>query len=130
MLFSKKTEVVFDTNALLLPSEGVDIFTLVEGALLEPHTLCTYDLVLTELETLMAGKKKESFAAKLGYILSKQKALKTLQGSSGRHADDAIVEGSGPKTIVVTQDKELIKRLRTKGIRVLRFQQGKAVFVP
>ena len=127
-MFSTKTKVILDTNILLLPAEGIDIFTALQDTMNEPYTLCTYTIIMQELKKLMAGKKKESFAAKLGYILAKQKALKILTSSSNLHADDVIVEKTTKKMIVATQDKELIKRLKDKGVRVLRYQQRAFIF--
>ena len=128
-MFSRKTRVILDTNALLLPAKGIDIFTLIHQAVNEPYKLATYKNNLDELERLAQKKTKDAFAAKLGYILAKQKDLKTLYCSSRTHPDDIIVEQALPKsTIVVTQDKGLIKRLQDKGVRVLRYQQKKLVF--
>ncbi|MFP4524683.1 MAG: PIN domain-containing protein [Candidatus Woesearchaeota archaeon] len=128
-MFKKKTEVILDTNALLLPGKAVDVFTLVHDAMDEPYRLVTHANVLAELERLMQGKKKQSFNAKLGYILAKQKALKTIGRSSAEHTDDAIVEHAKPgKAVVVTQDKALKKRLKEKGVRVLTYHQGKLIF--
>lgn len=127
-MFARKTDVVLDTNALLLPAKGIDVFTLIDEALQEPYRLCTHGKVIAELEKLMKGEKKSAFAAKLGYIMAKQKALKILTRSSDEHADDLIVRNADKRTIVVTQDKELIRRLTSKGVRVLRYQQKKLVF--
>ena len=127
VFFRKKTKVVLDTNALLLFDKGIDVFTLIERAIDEPYELCTHENVYHELERLMEGKKKSSFAAKLGFILAKQKALKILSRSSEEHVDDVIVRYADDRTIVVTQDRELIKRLTAKGVRVLRYQQKKLV---
>lgn len=128
-MFKRKTEVLLDTNALLLPGKAVDVFTLLHEAMDEPYTLATHANVLAELERLMQGRKKDSFNAKLGYILTKQKALKTIGRFSATHTDDAIVEHAKPgRTVVVTQDKALKKRLKAKGVRVLTYHQGKLVF--
>ncbi len=123
-MFLKKTKVVLDTNTLLLLNEGIDIFSLINDALNEPYTLCTTQGVLDELERMMVKKSKQGFAAKLGYILAKQKDLKILQSSLKTHVDDAIVDLATPKRhIVATQDRELIQKLLEKGVRVLRYEQ-------
>ncbi|MBN1275700.1 hypothetical protein JXA12_05425 [Candidatus Woesearchaeota archaeon] len=127
-MLKRKTHVFLDTNVLLLPGKGIDVFTLLHRAMEEPYRLCTYEGVIKELETIMKGEKKQSFDAKLGYILAKQKALKTLASSSGAHIDDVFVAKTGTRDIVATQDKELTKRLKEKGVRVLRYQQQKFIF--
>ena len=127
-MFIKKTKVILDTNVLLLPGKGIDIFTLIYDIMEEPYTLCTYQGVIEELQKIMKGTKKDAFNAKLGFILAKQKALKILTSSSGVHIDDVIVKKADKKTIIVTQDNELIQRLKEKGVRVLRYQQKKLIF--
>lgn len=112
----------------MLPGNTIDIFGLLQEKLDEPYELCTYEGVLQELLKLSEKKSKDAFNAKLGYIMAKQKALKTLSSSSKEHIDDVIVEKSSPKDIVVTQDAELIRRLTKKGVRVLRYQQHTFVF--
>ncbi len=128
-MFNSKTKVILDTNALLLPSKGVDIFSEIDKVLQEPYTVCTFQGVLDELEKLMLERSDRGFSAKLGFILTKQKALKTLPSSKGLHIDDVIVaKTDGLKHIVVTQDAQLIKRLIKRGIRVLRYQQKRFIF--
>lgn len=129
-MFSRKTLVILDTNTLLLPDKGIDIFGLIHEAMQEPYKLCTYKTVITELAKLAEKKGRAGFGAKLGYIMAKQKDLKILNSSSEGHTDDIIVQKAQPKTTVVaTQDRDLIKRLREKGVRVLRYQQHHFVFV-
>ena len=130
MLFKKKTLVLLDTNILLLPGQkAVDIFTGIKELMDEPYQLGTVDRCLDELERLMAKKSQDGFSAKLGFILSKQKALKILSCSSTLHADDCLVEKSVAKSaVVITQDKALIERLRAKGVRCARYQQHKFLF--
>lgn len=124
-----RTQVILDTNIMLLPGQkAVDIFTEIPQVLDEPHVLCTYQIVLNELEKLTLGKSKDSFNAKLGFIMAKQKALKILKSSSEMHVDDFIVKNASKKSIVVTQDKGLIERLKKTGVRCLRYQQRKFIF--
>ncbi|MBD3209624.1 DUF188 domain-containing protein [Candidatus Woesearchaeota archaeon] len=127
-MLTKKTKVILDTNTLLLPGKGIDIFSLLHDVMQEPYKLCTYQGVLEELQTLMIGQKKDAFNAKLGYILAKQKPLKILTSSSATHVDDDIVKKTGKNDVVVTQDRTLTRRLREKGVRVLRYQQKRFIF--
>ncbi len=128
-LLSSKTLVILDTNTMLLPGQrAIDIYTEIPLALNEAHVLCTYQVVLDELEKLTLGKSKDAFNAKLGFVMAKQKALKILKGSSEMHVDDFIVKNTGKKSIVVTQDKGLIERLKKNGVRCLRYQQRKFTF--
>lgn len=125
MLFTPKTKILLDTSTLLLLHEGVDIFTLSTKAMDEPHILCIHEAIYKELEKLMVEKTKRGFAAKLAYVVTKQKALKTVTGSSHKHPDDALVEAARPKTTVIaTQDKKLAKRAHEKGVKTLRYYRG------
>ena len=124
----KKTRIILDTNFLMLPNQGIDIFTKIEEAMKEPYKLYTTTGVMKELEKIMAKKSKEGFAAKLGYILAKQKDLKIINSSSKIHTDDAIIKIAKPKKdIIATQDKELTRKLREKGVRTIRYEQKKII---
>lgn len=127
-MFRRKTRVILDTNVFMLPNRGIDIFSLIDKVINGPYELCTLSSVFSELEKLSKGTSKDAFAAKLGYVMAKQKALKSINCSSRVHVDDVLVEKTTSRDIVVTQDRELIQRLRDKGVRVLRYQQKKFVF--
>ncbi len=128
MIF-EKTKVILDTNFLLVPGElGIDIFSEIERLLDERHKLIVFENTLEELETLIhRSNSKESINAKLGFVMAKQKNLKTIKGFSG-HVDDIIVEytKSNPsKFIVATQDKKLKSRLKRNNVRVIGVRQKK-----
>jgi len=128
-LLKKKTKVILDTNFLFVPGElGVDIFSEIERLMNEPYEICVIQETVDELQNLIVkyGKKKEGFNAKLGFIMIKQKGLKTLPSSTSEYADDAILSWgrkNPKKTIVATQDKELRKKLRDDSIRVIELKQ-------
>jgi uncharacterized protein len=130
-LFKKKTQVILDTNFLLIPGEkGVDIFSEIERILSEPYELCVIDKTVGELDKIVekSAQRKEGFNAKLGIILLKQKNLKTLKSFSEEYADRAIVEyvrKNAEKVIVATQDKDLSEKLRKIPIRVIQLRQEK-----
>jgi len=127
----KKTKVILDTNFLTIPGEfGIDIFSEIDRILLEPYEICVLDKTIEELENLMVklGKKKEVFNVKLGFIMIKQKGLKTLHSSSTEYTDNAILEMASKNPggiIVATQDKELREALRKQKIRVVELKQKK-----
>lgn len=129
-LFRKKTKVILDTNFLLIPGEfGVDVFSEVGRVLDEPYEICVMNNTLEELQALISkSNKQESFNAKLGFIMAKQKSLKTLRGSSEGYADKAILEKaseSPEKTVVATQDKALREKLKKLGVRTIILKQKK-----
>jgi hypothetical protein len=130
-LFKKRTQVILDTNFLLIPGEkGIDIFSEIERILSEPYDLCVIDKTVDELDKIVekSSKKNEGFNAKLGIILLKQKNLKTLKSFSEEYADRAIVEyakKNAEKVIVATQDKELKEQLKKIPVRVIQLRQEK-----
>ena len=123
-----KAKVFFDTNFLmLLGSQGLDIFTAVSDLLEEPYELCVLDATLRELRNIFEGKTKakgaDKFNAKLGYILAKQKGLKTVRSSTA-HVDDALVTVANENTYVATLDKTLQGRLKEQGATII-YVKGK-----
>ena len=125
----KKTQVILDTNFLLMPGEhGVDIFSEMKRILSEPYELCILDKTEQELKKIVdkERQKKSGFNAKLGYIMIKQKGLKTIQSSSPEYADEAIIKYASKnpgKTIVATQDKELREKLGKIPVRTVVLRQ-------
>lgn len=126
MFFKKK--IILDTNFLMIPGElGIDIFSQIDDLMQEPYKLCVMKGTNEELKKLIAKSKntKESLNAKLGYIMLKQKNLKTLTGSSD-NVDDSIVEyAKNHQVIVATQDKELAKRLKEENVKTIALRQKK-----
>ena len=130
MLFKKKARVIFDTNFLMLPgSKALDVFSGVEQVMDEPFRMCIMQHSLDELQQLLKGKRKDSFNAKLGFILAKQKGLKALS-SSQRLADDAIVDVTDDRTYVATLDRDLQKRVKNKGGRIISVRQNQVILQP
>lgn len=128
-IFKKKTKVILDTNFLFIPGEfGVDIFSEISRIMNEPYEVCILQKSIDELEVLIQklGKKKEALNAKLGYIMAKQKGLKTLRGSSEAYADDELLElvKENPKGVIVaTQDAELKKKIIEASGRIIELKQ-------
>ncbi|MGE0793373.1 MAG: PIN domain-containing protein [Candidatus Woesearchaeota archaeon] len=129
-LFKKKKKVILDTNILLLPGQiGIDIFTEIDKVMSESYEFYVLDGTLDELKNIMEGKtnakqKADKFNAKLGFLLIKQKGLKTLKDFS-KSVDDDIVELSNSDVYVATQDKELQKRVEKRGAKLLLLRQQK-----
>ena len=126
---NRKKKVILDTNFLLLPgSKAVDVFSEIEHALSESFSFYVIDKTYDELQNLTTSAKKgaDKFNAKLGFILGKQKGLKTLR-SSQKVVDDAIVAHTDGSTYVATLDKDLQKRVREAGGKILTLRGLKVV---
>lgn len=133
MIFFKKTKVILDTNFLLIPGKfGVDIFTQIKELLNERHDIYVFKRTKDELQSIIhQNNKKDSFNAKLGYVMIEQKNLKTLK-SSIFHVDDAILSyatKNKDKTIVATHDKELIKKLKKIPVKIINLKQKKYLII-
>ena len=113
--------VIIDTNFLLIPSEfRVDIFTEIERLVPSDYKLFIMDGTITELHKIMKSKfnkSKDKLNAKIGLQLVENKKIAKIE--SRGHVDDVIVDISDKDTIVATSDRELRRRLRTKGIRLI-----------
>jgi rRNA-processing protein FCF1 len=115
-------QVILDTNILLVPAQfSVDIFSEIDRLVAESHELCVLDKTLDELNQVAktADTGKDKRAAMLGIAFVAGKKMKVLATKEG-HPDDIIVELSERgKQIVATQDMNLKRRLKEKGVSVL-----------
>ncbi len=132
-LFVKKVKVIVDTNFLMLPaSQGLDFYTQIDQLMTLPYELCVMENSFRELQHIMddqtKAKGKDKFNAKLGFIMAKQKGLKTLSCSSEEPlVDDNIVRLANEKVFVATLDKELQKRLKGKKAKIITVRQNRLV---
>jgi uncharacterized protein len=130
-IFNKKTQIILDTNFLLLPGErGIDILSELERIMTEPYEACVIDKSIEELQNIIdkSPQKKEGFSAKLAIVLIKQKNLKTVKSFSEEYADIAIVnyaQKNAKSVIVATQDKDLRDKLKKIPVRTIQLRQEK-----
>ena len=118
-------EIILDTNFLLIPGQfKVDIFSEIDRVCPFSYDLYVLDKSINELERIM-GKDKP--AAKLALSLIKAKKLKILKTSEKKSVDDLILGMND--VIVATLDKELIRRLKEKGTKIIRLRQKKYLVV-
>jgi uncharacterized protein len=115
-------QIILDTNFLLVPAQfSVDIFTEIDRLVAERHELCVLDKTLDELSQVSktADSGKDKRAAMLGIAFVAGKKMKVIASKDG-HPDDLMVElAERGKQIVATQDKELKRRLKAKGVSVI-----------
>jgi len=115
-------KVLLDTNGLMIPEQfGVDIFAELER--LGYRQFLVPVPVLKELRTLsrLADSKKDRLAAKIGLEMARG-CCRILDSEDG--ADLALLRLAQEENVAVfTNDKELKKRLSSKGITVIRLRQ-------
>ncbi|OGI15430.1 hypothetical protein A3K63_01770 [Candidatus Micrarchaeota archaeon RBG_16_49_10] len=116
--------VILDTNFLTLPAQfKVDIFGEI-GMLLEGgYQLYIMEGTVAELERLAGSQKEDAKAAKIALRMLETRGVKVLP-SKESYVDDAILEAADGETIVATNDRKLIKKLKDKSIKVI-FLRGK-----
>ena len=120
-------KVLLDTNALTVPEQfGVDIFS--ELSRLGYIECMVPSPVLRELKHLIssADKGRDKTAAKVGLGLAGRcRALEAAGDADAALEDLAVMEGAA----VFTNDKELKKRLFSRGITVIYLRQGQYLAV-
>lgn len=120
--------VILDTNFFLIPGEfGVDIIAEFDRICDFSYSLVTFDRVVGELEGLSKEKGKVGVAAKLGLTILKNTNIKVLESASLElDVDGLIVQNARPgEDIVASQDKEVISRVREKGVWTISMRHGR-----
>jgi rRNA-processing protein FCF1 len=111
--------VVFDTNALMTPSQhNVDVFEEAER-LVGGYDAVVPDSVVRELKAL-ADKGDKDAAVGLGFADERCE----VAGTDATHGDDAVIEATEDKdAAVVTNDAKLKDRLVERNVPVLYLRQ-------
>ncbi len=120
--------IILDTNFLIIPGElNVDIFTEIQRIANFPYRIYTFDRVINELNKLAregSGKLKQ--AAKLGLQLIAAKQVEVIKSKNNLNADELILQSTNPETdIVATQDRELKRKLKERGVHLLVLRKKK-----
>jgi len=117
-------KIILDTNFLTIPYKfKVDIFEEIRNLISEEHEITTLDGVVRELEHLSKETGENATAAKVGLELIEKNQVKIIP-TNEKNVDDVIVELANDQTVVATNDKELINRLKTKNVKVI-YLRGK-----
>jgi rRNA-processing protein FCF1 len=120
-------KIILDTNFLLIPVQfKVDIFSEIQRICDFNYKIMVLDTSMKELENLLNEKGKTKNQVKLTLELIKHKKVEILATEGELFADDMLVElAKEGDTIVATQDRELIKRLRCVKSKVITLRQKK-----
>jgi rRNA-processing protein FCF1 len=117
-------QVILDTNFWYIPHKfHIDVLTQITQ-LLGPCSLVIFRGTIHELSKATVDKIHAQFALKYIEALQHKNAITIIEGST-ELVDDQIVEyATTHKTVIVaTQDKQLKRRLKTLGIRILIFRK-------
>lgn len=124
----KKPRVLLDTNMLMMFGKGVNIFDQIEELLVSKPEFYVIKPVVDELKKIAEkGCMKDRRAAKLALqAVEKYCHIIDIDVKQGMKVDDLIVEiASREKFIVATNDRELRRRLREKGIPEIYYREEK-----
>ena len=117
-------KIILDTNFLLIPAQfKIDIFSEIDRVSCFNYDLCVLDKTINELKKVVDEQKgKDKSAAELALDLVKVKKLRILK-TKGDNVDDLLVKQK--EAIIATSDKKLIKKLKNRGIKIIRLRQKK-----
>src|SRR3989338_11717131 len=122
-----KTKIILDTNILMIPGQyKIDIFSEIKRICQFEFELYAIDKSMIELDRIIEnGKVKDKTAAKISKQLIIQKGVKIIPSEKG-HVDNIILSlAKADDYVVATLDKELKRRLRTEGIRIITLRKWK-----
>lgn len=107
-------KIAIDTNIFVYAVRfRLDIFSQLKG-----NEVCTIEPVIEELKKISKGNSKDAKAAALALAMLKEKIKDggiSLIPSKWRNADDELLELGKSGYAVITQDRELLERLKAAG---------------
>src|SRR3989338_6508285 len=122
-------QIIIDTNMLMAAAQfKTDIFSEIERVCLFNYGVCAVGKTIDELERIKELQKgKHKAAAKMALALIKShKVRKIADDEIAGSVDDIILRiADKEKHVVVTQDRELKRKLKGKGIPVMTLRQKK-----
>jgi rRNA-processing protein FCF1 len=119
--------IILDTNFLVdCLSWKVDFFRELERIIPCTYRLMSVDKTLDELDTIITkGKPDVKIGARLANQLIMKKRIGIILTDKKGYTDTLILKVADKDTIVATQDQDLKRRLKAKGIPVIIIRQKK-----
>ncbi len=104
-------KIILDTNAVIdMADFKIDLFSELHRILDIPYQVCILRGTIQELEKIMQSQRlRFARAAKMGLAILQLKKVKILSGIG--NVDDMLVQYSAQGALVLTQDRELKRRL-------------------
>ena len=104
-------KVILDTNAVIdMADFKVDIFAELHRIIDVPYQVCVLEGTMKELEKIVLGPRlRFARAAKMGLAIIQSKKVKIVSGEE--KVDDVLAHYSAQGALVLTQDRELKRRL-------------------
>ncbi len=119
--------VLLDTNFLVdCLTWKVDFFSEIRRILPFQYTLAVVDKTIDELDKVaVEGKGDSKIGARLARQVIAKKEISIIKTDKKGYTDTLILKAAGKDVIVATQDQELKRRLKAKGIPVIIIRQKK-----
>ena len=119
--------IILDTNFLVdCLSWRVDFFRELERIIPFAYRLASVDKTLDELDTIITkGTQDVKIGARLALQLIMKKRIEIIKTDKNGYTDTLILKAADKDTIVATQDQDLKRRLKAKGIPVVIIRQKK-----
>jgi len=112
-------KIILDTNFLTIPFQfNIDIFEEIDRVVEGDYELTTLDCVVEELKKLKKARGKDAVAAKVALIMIKEKKIKIIK-THEKNVDKTIYKISDKNTIVATNDKNLMQKLKEKNVKII-----------
>jgi uncharacterized protein len=119
-------KIILDTNFLLIPGTfKLDIFEEIKKIASFNYTLFIVDKTVDELNSIINEKNtksKDKMNAKIALQLITNKKIQKIH-SKDHYVDNIILKKADKDTIVATSDRDLKRRLRKKGIRIINLRK-------
>ncbi len=119
-------KILLDTNFLMIPCQfRADIFSELERMCSFSYKLFILDATLAELKKLALSKGKKGGCARVALKLIEANNVEVFssQDYTDKHTDDLIVKITNKDWIVATQDMNLKRRLKEKGVGLIILRQ-------
>lgn len=116
----KPVRIVLDTNFLMLPDQaGIDVFSGIDALMDGAYRLVVPAGVVAELNGIKeASQGRDGRAASVALSLLERRDVEVI-ASHGDVDDFIIAYAAEQQALVATNDRELKKRLRKQGNRII-----------
>ncbi|MBS3107806.1 hypothetical protein J4468_02715 [Candidatus Woesearchaeota archaeon] len=125
-------KVILDTNFLVEAVKAkIDVIQEITKVVDFKPEICILDKTKGELEKLIKGKKYfDKLTAKIALNLIDVKGIEVLETKEDKSVDRLLIDlADKEKFVIATQDKELKRALKAKGIKRIIIRQKKYIKV-
>lgn len=124
------TKVLCDTNFLLIPIRfGVDILAETTEAVNDIVEFYVSSKVVEEIKLLLSNAKP-GLERELRFALNMAKGFRIIEDDSSLSVDDSLIHLAEKNNMILgTADKELRKKAKNSGVKVVFLRQGRRLLL-